>query len=168
MDSHDQRVTDLLRLFFLQTHQPTLGNIFMSNPVNNSQATVALLGRILIAVIFILGGFGKLAAPTATQGYIASVGLPAPLLAYIVAIVIEAGGGLLLLVGYRTKLVATVLALFCVVTALFFHNALGDQNQFIHFMKNLAMAGGLLQVAAFGPGAISLDRRSRSGGTQPA
>jgi len=133
----------------------------MNDSSNGNQGTVALIGRILLAAIFIMSGLGKLAAPGPTQGYIASVGLPAPLLAYIIALIVEGGGGVLLLVGYRTRIVAAGLALFCVLTAVLFHHALGDQNQFIHFMKNLAIAGGLLQIAAFGPGRIGLDSRSR-------
>ena len=121
-----------------------------------------LLGRILIAVIFILSGFSKLTAPAATAGYIASAGLPLPYVGLIAAILAEVGGGLLLLVGYQTRLAAVVLAVFSVAAALAFHNNLGDQNQMIHFLKNLAMAGGLLQVAAFGAGSFSLDAR-RSG-----
>jgi putative oxidoreductase len=132
----------------------------MTTRSNGNQGALPLIGRILIATIFIMGGIGKLAAPGATQGYIAAMGLPAPLLAYIVALAIELGGGVLLLVGYRTKIVAAVLAGFCVVTALVFHHALGDQNQMIHFLKNLAMAGGLLQIVAFGPGRIGWDSRA--------
>ncbi len=73
----------------------------------------------------------------------------------------ELGGGIALVLGYRTKLVATVLAIFAVVTALAFHNQLADQNQFINFFKNIAMAGGLLQVIALGAGRYSLDARRR-------
>jgi len=126
---------------------------------SNHHGAVALIGRILLAVIFILSGVSKLADPAGTQGYIASVGLPLPLLAYVVALVIEIGGGVMLLVGYRTRVAAFALAIFSVAAAVFFHHAFGDQNQFIHFMKNLAMAGGLLQVVAFGAGAFSLDSR---------
>jgi putative oxidoreductase len=115
------------------------------------------LGRLLIAVIFVFAGFGKIAAPTATQGYIASTGLPFPLLGYLLAVLVELGGGLLLLVGYQTRLVAAVLALFSVVTAVIFHSNFADQNMMVHFLKNVAMAGGLLQVVAFGPGAFSVD-----------
>jgi len=131
----------------------------MNNSTNNAQSALPLVGRILLAVIFILSGLSKLAAPGGTQGYIASAGLPAPVLAYLVAVVVELGGGVLLLVGYRTRLAAAALAIFSVAAALFFHHALGDQNQFIHFMKNLAIAGGLLQVVAFGAGSFSMDRR---------
>jgi putative oxidoreductase len=99
-------------------------------------------------------------APAATIGYIQSTGLPLASLGLVAAIIVELGGGLLLALGYKTRLVAAVLAVFSVVTGLIFHSALGDQNQLIHFLKNLAMAGGLLQVAAFGAGAYSLDAKA--------
>ena len=132
----------------------------MNSGSNGNQAALALIGRILLGAVFIMSGLGKLGAPGPVQGYIAAVGLPAPLLAYVVALVVEVGGGALLLVGFRTKAVAAVLAAFCVLTAVVFHRALGDQNQLIHFLKNFAMAGGLLQIAAFGAGRIGLDSRS--------
>jgi putative oxidoreductase len=140
----------------------------MSTSETTAQSALPLVGRILMASIFILSGLSKLAAAAATQGYIASAGLPAPVLAYIVAVAVEAGGGLLLLVGYRARVVAAVLAVFTLVTAVVFHHALGDQNQFIHFFKNLAMAGGLLQVVAFGAGSFSLDSRVGSRATRLA
>ena len=124
-----------------------------------TNSALPLVGRLLIAAIFLVSAFGKLSAPGATQGYIASVGLPAPVLSYLAALAIELGGGLMLVLGYRTRLAALVLAAFSVVSALVFHHALGDQNQMFHFLKNIAMAGGLLQVVAFGPGAFSLDSR---------
>lgn len=123
--------------------------------------TAALVGRALMSAIFILSGLPKLAAPAMMVGYIGSAGLPFPALALVLAIVVEVVGGLALLAGYRTRSVAWVLAAFSVATALAFHHQLGDQNQFIHFFKNLAMAGGLLQVAAFGAGRFSLDARRR-------
>ena len=129
----------------------------MSTSETTVQSALPLVGRILMASIFILSGLSKLAAAAATQGYIASAGLPAPVLAYVIAVAVEAGGGLLLLVGYRTRVVAAVLAVFTLVTAVVFHHALGDQNQFIHFFKNIAIAGGLFQVATFGAGSISID-----------
>ena len=133
----------------------------MSNTTSNSNSgVVPFVGRILVAAIFILSGLGKIGAPAATQGYIAAMGLPAPLLAYIGAIAVELGGGLLLLAGYRTKLVAAALAVFSIVTAFIFHHALADQNQMIHFLKNFAMAGGLLQFVAYGAGRISVDHRA--------
>ncbi len=121
--------------------------------------TIATIGRILIAAIFIMSGLGKLGAPAATQGYISAVGLPLPALGYAIAVATEVGGGMLLLVGYRTQLVTLWLAAFTVATAVFFHNNLVDQNQMIHFLKNFMIVGGLLQIAAFGATKLSLDAR---------
>ncbi len=143
----------------------TSANIAQATAVQNAsdtkQASAALIGRVLLSVIFILSGFSKLAAPAMMIGYIGSVGLPLPQVALAVAIIVEVGGGLALIAGYRTRTVAAVLAAFSVFTALAFHSALADQNQFIHFFKNIAMAGGLLQVVAFGAGRFSLDARRR-------
>lgn len=122
-------------------------------------AIPALAGRILIAPIFLLSGASKVAAPAAMIGYIRSAGLPAPMLALGIAIAVELLGGVALLLGYRARLVAAILAVFSIVTALTFHNNLADQMQFLNFFKNFAMAGGLLQIVAFGPGRLSLDAR---------
>lgn len=119
--------------------------------------TLPLLARLLMSSIFILSGVGKLAAPDATMGYIAAMGLPFPAVALAGAIALEVGGGLLLAFGLQTRLVALALAAFSVVTGVVFHGAIGDQNQMIHLLKNVAMAGGLLQIAAFGAGGWSLD-----------
>jgi putative oxidoreductase len=124
---------------------------------------LAFAGRLLIGLPFAMSGLGKLAAYGPTTAMIAAVGLPVPPLAYAVAVVVELGGGLLLVAGYQARLVATVLALFSIATALSFHSNFADQNQMIHFLKNVMMAGGLLQVAAFGAGAISLDNRLSKG-----
>lgn len=130
---------------------------------NNNTALLAAAGRVLLAAIFIFSALGKLAAPAGTIGYIESSGLPFATLALGIAIAVELGGGLLLVVGFKTRWVAAALAAFSVVTGLAFHHALGDQNQLIHLLKNFAMAGGLLQVVAFGAGAFSIDARgSRS------
>lgn len=118
---------------------------------------VPLIGRVLISAIFILSGLSKLAAPAMTIGYIQSVGLPFPLGAFVLSAFVELVGGFALLVGLRTRIVAAVLVIFSLATAIFFHRALGDQNQFIHFFKNVAMAGGLLHVVSFGGGRLSLD-----------
>jgi len=122
-------------------------------------AALPLVGRILIAAIFLLSGFSKVTAPAMMIGYIQSVGLPFPTLGLAIAILVELGGGTLLVLGYRTRIVATILAVFSIATAFAFHSNLADQNQFIHFFKNVAMAGGLLQVVAFGAGRFSLDAR---------
>jgi putative oxidoreductase len=120
---------------------------------------VPAVGRVMISTIFILAGLSKLAAPAMTIGYIQSVGLPLPSVAFGIAAFIEIVGGITLLLGYRTRIAAGVLFLFSLATAVFFHNHFGDQNQFIHFFKNVAIAGGLLHVIAFGGGRVSLDGR---------
>jgi putative oxidoreductase len=127
------------------------------NQLNTTPSAIPAIGRVLIAAIFIISGFGKLMAPAGTIGYIESSGLPFASIAFAVAVAVELGGGLLLVAGIKTRLVAAVLALFSIVTAFAFHGAVGDQNQMIHLLKNIAMAGGLLQVVAFGAGAWSVD-----------
>jgi len=140
----------------------------MSTSTVNVQPTVAAAARVLLAALFIVSGVQKLFVPAMIQGYIASAGLPFPPLVYAITVVIEVGAGALLLVGFRTRLMAAVLAAFTVVAALIFHRALGDPNQFVHFMKNLAIAGGLLHVAAVGAGAFSLDGYALEGRRSPA
>ena len=132
------------------------------NTVNPNTSVIPVIGRVLLAAIFIISGLGKLAAPAATMGYIASTGLPFAPLALAIAIGVELGGGLLLVLGVKTRLVAAGLAVFSIVTGQAFHNAVGDQNQMIHLLKNFAMAGGLLQVVAFGAGAYSFDNRAKA------
>lgn len=128
--------------------------------------TLPAIGRMLMAAIFLLSGVGKVAAPGATMAYIASAGLPVPALALVVAVIIEVGGGILLVLGYQTRIAALIMAGFTVATAVGFHNNFADQGQMINFMKNLAMTGGLLQVVAFGAGGFSLDaRHSRTAGS---
>lgn len=134
----------------------------MKNAVNLSNTALPLVARILLASIFIMSGIGKLAASEATIGYISAMGLPFPTLGYLIALGVEIGGGLLLVAGFQTRLTALVLALFSIATGLIFHSAVGDQNQMIHLLKNISMAGGLLQVVASGAGAYSLDNRKAS------
>lgn len=126
---------------------------------NSYSNAFALVGRVLLAAIFILSGLGKASDPAGTIAYIGDAGLPFPQLAFAGAVLIELGGGIALVLGYRTRIAAAALALFSVAAALAFHSDLADQNQMIHFLKNFAMAGGLLQVAAFGGGRLSLDAR---------
>ncbi len=92
------------------------------------------------------------------------------MVAYAIAVILEVGGGAMLLAGYRARAVALGLAVFSIAAGVFFHHNFGDQNQFIHFMKNVMMAGGLLQIVGFGAGAFSLDHRiaGRSGALRPA
>ena len=125
--------------------------------MDKSNRYLPLLGRVLIGAPFILSGLGKLAAHDATVGYIGSVGLAFPQLGWLIAIVVEMGGGALLLVGYRARLVALVVGLFTLATAIFFHRNFADQNQMIHFLKNIMIVGGLLQIVYFGAGPMSID-----------
>jgi len=115
------------------------------------------LGRLLLIALFLVSGFGKLAAPAATKTYIASMGLPFPDLAYLASIAVELGIGALFLLGFQTRLAAAALAVYSIATSLLFHHNLGDQNEMLHFLKDLAIAGGFVQVAAFGGGALSVD-----------
>ena len=119
----------------------------------------SLVGRLMIGLPFAMSGFGKLAAYGATTAYIASAGLPVPPVAWVIAVLLELGGGLLLIAGYQARSVALTLAIFTLAAAVSFHNNFADQNQMIHFLKNVMMAGGLLQIFAFGAGAFSLDAR---------
>lgn len=120
-------------------------------------STVALAGRLLVAGMFVMAGASKLGTPVQTQADIAGVGLPVPALAYWVAVLVELGGGSALAVGYKVRTAAFVLAVFTVATAGAFHAKFDDTNQAIHFIKNLAIAGGLLQIVALGSGAFTLD-----------
>lgn len=131
----------------------------MNTQTNALTDVAAVVGRLLLAAIFLISGFSKLANPAGTIGYIASSGLPLPEVAYAGAVFIEVFLAAALVLGYRTRLVAAAIAGFTLVTAFAFHFNLGDQNQFIHFFKNIAIAGGLLQVIALGGGKFSLDAR---------
>jgi len=122
-------------------------------------AALALLGRVLMSAIFIQGGWGKLMHLSGTSAYMASKGLPLPFVAAIVAVVVELGGGIAVLIGLRTRIVALVLAAWCIATAFIAHYHPDDAGQMIHFMKNVCMAGGFLVLAAWGAGALSADRR---------
>ncbi|MCK0127954.1 DoxX family protein [Erythrobacter sp. F6033] len=122
------------------------------------QNIFALIGRLLLAALFILAGVNKLTGMEGTVGYIASVGLPFPELVYFATVALEIGGGLLLAVGYKARYAAFALGIFTVLTAVIFHNDFSQQIEMTLFLKNLAIAGGMFAVAAFGPGNISVDR----------
>ncbi len=124
---------------------------------SSSQDAAMLLGRILMSVIFVLGGWGKLMAADSTISGFAHYGLPFPGIGFVLAVVIELVGGLLLLLGAMTSRVAVVIGIWCIATALVAHTNFADRNMMIHFMKNLAMAGGCAYIAAFGAGAYSID-----------
>ena len=121
------------------------------------EAPATLLGRLLLALIFVVDGWEMLASYSGTQAYMEANGVPGALLPLV--ILTELGGGLLVAVGLLSRLAALALAGFCVLTALLFHTNFADVEhlEMVHFMKDLAMAGGFLTLAAHGPGAWSLD-----------
>jgi putative oxidoreductase len=120
---------------------------------------IGLLGRVLMSAVFLHGGYGKAMAPAATMATFGHLGLPLPGAAYALALVIELGVGALFLIGYRARLMALVLAAWSIATATAAHYHPADAAQMIHFWKNVSMAGGFLQVVAFGAGRLSADRR---------
>jgi putative oxidoreductase len=115
-------------------------------------SVVALVGRALMCAIFVEAGLGKLLNPAGAISLMASHNLPIPTATFILVVIIEIGGGLAILLGFQTRIVAALLAIYCVATGLIAHYHPEDQNQMIHFMKNICMAGGFLQLVAFGPG----------------
>jgi putative oxidoreductase len=126
-----------------------------------------LSGRILIALIFVFSGIEKITNFAGTAGYIASKGLPIPQLAVVGAIVVELGGGTMLILGWKARWAAAAMFLFTAIAAIIFHNfwaATGDeaQNLMFHFMKNISMMGGLLYVVVHGSGPLSIDERTRT------
>lgn len=121
-----------------------------------------LTGRILLALIFLMAGLNKIGGYAGTQGYMESHGVPGALLPLV--ILVEVGGALALIVGWQTRIAAWALAGFTLLAGLLFHNDFGNQMQLIMFMKNLAITGGLLVVAANGAGAFSLDARRGAAG----
>ena len=123
-----------------------------------TRAAAALVGRLLLASLFLLEGWSKIRGYGPAAAYMERFSVPGILLP--AAIAIEVGGGLLLAVGWQARCAALALAIFCIATALMFHTNFADRNQVLHFEKDLAIAGGLLALFAFGPGRYSLDGRS--------
>ena len=132
------------------------------NTTLNDVCTLA--GRTLLALIFIVSGFGKITGFAGTAGFMASKGMPMADVLLVGTIAVEFLGGLMLLVGWKARWAALAIFLFIIPATLIFHNPAGltgqeAQNQMINIMKNLAIMGGMLMVFAFGPGAWSLDRK---------
>lgn len=123
------------------------------------QQLFALLGRILLTAVFLWSGYGKVTDFAGNVGYATSVGMPLPQIGVAIAVVIELLFSVLLIIGFKIRPVALVMAFFAVATAVFFHRNFADFEQAINFMKNLAIAGGFLQIFAFGGGRYSLDAR---------
>ena len=132
--------------------------------MNALQNPLALIGRLLLAYFFIPAGIGKIGGFAGTVGYIASKGLPLPEVGAVLAIIVEVGVGLMLLLGFKTRWAALILMVFTLAASVFFHNywALPADKAFVNqlmFWKNIGIAGGLLAFAAFGAGRFSIDKK---------
>ena len=127
--------------------------------MDRHETWLTALGRLLISAIFLWDVPELLGSPADAIAFISASALPFPKLAYLGAVAVELVGGIALLVGWRARWAAAALALFCFATAAFFHTDFANPDMKIHFLKNLAMAGGLLQIVARGAGGWSLDAR---------
>jgi len=125
--------------------------------MNKLQTLSAPLGRVLLAMIFIMSGLNKISTYAGTQGYMDAMGVPGAILPLVIAL--EVLGGIALIVGFQARLAALGLAGFSVLSALLFHANFADQMQMMMFMKNITIAGGFLMIVAHGAGAYSLDNR---------
>jgi putative oxidoreductase len=128
----------------------------MNKLLESTGPYIGLIGRILIAALFVLAGWSKIGAYAATQGYMHSAGVPGGVLPLV--ILLELGGGIAIIAGLFTRPVALLMAVFSVLTAVLFHAGSPDQMQQIMFLKNLGLAGGFLFLVVNGPGPVSLDR----------
>ena len=126
--------------------------------MDNLQALSAPIGRLFLSMIFIFSGFTKITGYAATQGYMEAMGVPGMLLPLVIAV--ELLGGIAILLGFKARLVAILMAGFSVVSALLFHQFWIDESQMNPFMKNIAMAGGFLMIFAHGAGAYSIDNNN--------
>jgi putative oxidoreductase len=132
----------------------------MEKLMNALQAIAAPLGRIMISLMFVTSGLGKISGYAGTQGYMEAMGVPGVLLPLVIAL--EVLGGLAVMLGWHTRIAAFLLAGFSLLSALLFHTNFGDQMQMIMFMKNIAIAGGFLMIVSLGGGAFSLDNRLKN------
>ena len=117
-----------------------------------------LIGRILISSVFLISGFNKINQYDGTIEWMQSFGVPGILI--IPAILLEIIGSLMIIIGYKTRVIATLFSIFCIILAIIFHNDFSDQMQLVSFLKNLALAGGFLFLVVSGPGKISLDKKA--------
>ena len=148
----------------LPSERPSAAPLGNAGSVVGNTRYFPAAGRILIGGIFAVSGLTKAFAYAGTTAAIVAAGLPFAPMGWAVAIAVEVGLGLLLLLGWRARPVAAALAAWCLATAVFFHRDFADQNMMIHFLKNLMIAGGLLQIVHFGAGVFSLDARRTAGG----
>jgi len=139
--------------------QTAVGSARVAGYTNALRDFTELGGRVLLASLFLVAGLGKISGYAATAGYMTAVGLPSALLPAVIAA--EVLGAIAIVVGWRTRITAFLLAGFTVVSALFFHNDFGDQIQSVMFLKNVSIAGGFLLLVASGAGRFSVDARVR-------
>ena len=139
-----------------EKHVPTPTN--RSSASSTIEHVSELAGRLLLSALFIVSGLGKITAYSGTAAYMSSLGVPGALLP--LAIVTEIAGAAAIILGWRTRVVAFLLAGYSLLTAIIFHSNFGDQIQMVMFLKNVSIAGGLLLLVANGAGPLSLDRRA--------
>ena len=136
-------------------------SIASEKAISGNASALILAGRALLSIIFILAGFAKLTAISGTAGWFASIGLPLPTVTTVVVGLVELAAGIAILVGFQTRIAAIVLGLFTLAATAIAHTDFADQVQMMFLQKNLAIAGGLFVLAAFGAGALSIDARRR-------
>jgi putative oxidoreductase len=127
------------------------------SPTSTVKNASELTGRILLSVLFLLSGLGKIGAYAATAAYMSSVGVPGVLLPVVIAT--EVLGAIAIIIGWQTRVTALLLAGYSLLTALVFHTNFADQIEMIMFLKNVSIAGGLLLLVVNGAGPLSVDRR---------
>ena len=118
-----------------------------------------LIGRVLIGALFLIAAYNKMKGYSGGLTYFGRLGIPAPSITLPLTILFEVAVGILLIIGYQTRIVALAIVAFCVATALIAHTNIADGNQFNHLLKNFAVAGGALALFVSGPGARSLDAK---------
>jgi putative oxidoreductase len=146
-------------------HNLQTSSNFIDNAFNSSASTIALIGRVLLAAMFVLAGIDKISGFEGTAGYIASVGLPFSEVLTVLTIAVEIGAGLALIVGFQVRIAALLLAGFTLAASVLFHNywAMPAEQAYVQqlmFMKNISVAGGLLMIVALGGGSFSLGRKN--------
>jgi putative oxidoreductase len=166
-DVKAQRLGNLMQAFSFRNKETSMTTAYEQHGVSFTGAgtrdSVALAARVLLVALFLMSGFGKIPGFAGTASYIAAKGLPLPELGAAIAIAVEVGGGLLVLVGWKARWAALVIAIYTVIAGVLFHAYWSDApaarlGDYINFWKNVSIAGGFLMVFAFGPGRYSIER----------